>query len=145
MREEEVAKRVGEYLKEAYELVSNEFAFSGGRVDLIGFRWEKGDDPHYIHALGVECKGEIKYAKQVYGLLTDQLARYLKTIPQLYLATPRPKGENATNVLSEIKMLCRLNHIGYLYVDHDVEPDPPIDDRTAMHTMHMIRVTSTRT
>lgn len=123
MKEKDVKKRVRDDLQRKFDFVKEEFSFSEGRIDLIAFRW-KEDDPYYIDSVGVECKGEVKYPKQIYGLLSEQLVRYLKVLPKVYLASSKPES---SEVLDAIKVLCRLNNVGYITVEQEVKYELPIE------------------
>ncbi len=123
VKEKDVKKQVREDLQEKFDFVKEEFPFSEGRVDLVGFRWKEGD-PYHIDCVSVECKGEIKYPKQIYGLLSEQLARYLKVLPNVYLASSKPKSQD---VLDAVKVLCKLNNLGYITVEEEVKYELSIE------------------
>jgi len=129
MNEKIVVEKVERELQERCDLVRREFSFSGGRVDLMAFDWS-GHDPYYVESLAVECKGEIEYAKKVYSLLIEQLTRYLKVLPRLYLAFPKPKRDR---ILDDIKTLCRLNDVGSVAVASKLEWEPPLQIKDEKH------------
>ena len=116
MNEVEVRERVNAWLAaQHYEFVSREFGIEGGRLDFLAARWLERE--YEIEAVGVECKGET-HAGEVWRIANEQLGRYARCVPKLYLACSVGNAHQR----EEFAVLCRAAGVGFFGVGSG-EPD----------------------
>jgi len=121
MEEGKVTEIVRIRLEHEGYLVVEQFEAGDSKMDLAAFKWLSDYD---MDCLAIECKGDLK-PQGAYQILIDQVSRYQKHFPKVFLAISRPgKSEN----LDAIKSLCTIQGAGLFCADSDqatIEKEPP--------------------